>query len=168
MNLFKSLSISFLIFFTGCAGLQPLPEGEKTVMSVVEVPGKSKDQIYIATKTWVAENFKSAKAVLEVDSRQDGLIIGNGNIPYPCAGLSDCMSQASSTVAFTVKCEIKDYKYRVNFTNIRIMSPGKIGHYPATDSPIHWQNDMDKIRPKLIELAASLEAGIKMGAKSDF
>lgn len=162
------LPICLLWFFSGCAGMQPLPEGEKTVVSVVDAPGKTKDQIYIATKTWIAETFKSAKAVIEVDSRQDGLIIGNGIIPYPCSGAADCLGTGNFSVAFTLKSEIKDSRYRINFTNIRILTPGQAGAYAAGDNPIYWQKDMDKIKPKLMQLSSQLSANINGQPKSDF
>lgn len=164
----KTISIIFLIMFSGCAGMPVVPEGEKDVVSVVEANGKTKDQIYIATKAWIAETFKSAKAVIEVDSRQDGLIIGNGIIPYPCSGVADCMGTGTFNVSFTLKSEIKDNKYRISFTNIHILTPAQPGAYGAGDNPIHWQKDMDKIKPKLLQLTNNLASSISAQSKSDF
>ena len=168
MGMFKYVCICFLLSFVGCAGMQVLPEGDKTVTSVVDIPGKTKDQIYIGAKTWIAETFRSAKAVVEVDSKEDGLIIGNGNIPYPCAGASDCIGTSTFKVGFTMKCEIKDAKYRVIFSNIRILTPGQAGVYSPGDNPIYWQKDMDKIKPRLLQLSDELASSIKGQSKSDF
>lgn len=168
MGVFKYVCVCFLLFFAGCAGMQVLPETDKTVTAVVDIPGKTKDQIYIGAKTWIAETFRSAKAVIEVDSKEDGLIIGNGNIPYPCAGAADCLGAGTFKVGFTMKCEIKDAKYRVIFSNIRILTPGQAGVHSSGDNPIYWQKDMDKIRPKLLELSDELASSIKGKSKSDF
>ena len=77
----------------GCAGMQPVAETDRTFERVVEAPGYSKDQIYNSTKIWVAENFRSAKSVIELDSKEDGIIIGNGVIQYPCSGM-ECMANS--------------------------------------------------------------------------
>ena len=42
----------------------PITDEERTIVQVFEAPGYSKDQIFSATKVWIAENFKSAKAVI--------------------------------------------------------------------------------------------------------
>ena len=83
------------LFLTGCAGLQPITDSDRTFERVVEAPGYSKEQIFNGTKIWIAENFKSAKAVLEYENKDTGTIIGNGIISYPCSGLESTFYDAS-------------------------------------------------------------------------
>jgi len=54
----------------GCAGLQPIADADRTFERIVEAPGYSKKQIFNGTKIWIAENFRSAKAVLEYENKK--------------------------------------------------------------------------------------------------
>src|SRR5699024_3353670 len=101
---------------SGCAFEMPPPDqylGEEVVtfQRVVEAPGNSRDEIYSGTKIWIAENFKSAKAVIELDSKEDGLLIGNGRTAYPCDG-SDCFGTGGQTVSFTMRVDMQDDRFR--------------------------------------------------------
>ncbi|MBD1584926.1 DUF4468 domain-containing protein [Pseudoalteromonas sp. S16_S37] len=84
-------TIVIILGLGGCASTQPVTEADRTFEKVVDAPSYSKDQIYTSTKIWIAENFKSAKSVIELDSKEDGIIIGNGIIQYPCSGM-ECLA----------------------------------------------------------------------------
>lgn len=60
-----------------------LAELNQPIEQVFDTPGYDKAQIYDAAKVWIAENFRSAKAVMEYDNKEEGTLIGNGLIPYP-------------------------------------------------------------------------------------
>ena len=122
MKIFFLFMGALSIFFMGCAGMEPIPEEDLTFNRVVEVPGITKDKLYDQTKMWIAENFKSAKSVIEYDSRESGTIVGNGNIKYPCTGL-DCVAKHDWRVHFTMKVDTKDEKFRLTFSNLRLSWP---------------------------------------------
>jgi len=86
-KLCSPIFLILLIILVGCAGMQQAPASELEFQRIVEMPGFSKDKIYNATKIWIAENFGSAKAVIEHDDKEGGTLIGNGNIQYPCRGV---------------------------------------------------------------------------------
>lgn len=138
----------------GCAGMQPVAEADRSFERVVEAPGYSKDQIYSYTKIWIAENFKSAKSVIELESKEDGIIIGNGIIPYPCSGL-DCMAKGNWKVPFTMRVDMKDQKFKVSFSNIKMSWPSSynstVGVSPGYDGPVNNQGSMDTIKPVLLK-----------------
>jgi len=71
----KQILIMIFVFLAGCAGLQPIADADRTFERIVEAPGYSKEQIFNGTKIWIAENFKSAKAVLEYENKDAGTII---------------------------------------------------------------------------------------------
>lgn len=154
-----TLSLILLLCLPAHAASKKLTEDEKTFGTVVEAPGKSQEQIYIASKIWLAESFKSAKAVIEVDSKADGVILGNAIINYPCKGFS-CLTYSEWKTPFTIKIEIKDQKFRVTYLNIRLSLPGQAGAYPASENPITSKSDMDKIKPELLKLTDELTAAV--------
>ena len=168
--LMKLISVIIFVFLAGCAGLQPVSDADRTFERVVEAPGYSKEQIFDGTKIWIAENFKSAKAVLEYENKDSGTIIGNGIISYPCSGI-DCIAKGDWKVPFTMRVDIKDYKFRLTFSNLHLSWPPSynrtFGAQSGHDGPISTQGDLDAVRPVLLkfgdEILASL--GIEKGKK---
>ena len=146
-------------FLTGCAGLQPITDSDRTFERVVEAPGYSKEQIFNGTKIWIAENFKSAKAVLEYENKDTGTIIGNGIISYPCSGL-EYIAKADWKVPFTMRVDIKDQKFRLTFSNLHLSWPPSynttFGVQSGHDGPIRTQSDLDAVRPELLKFGDQL------------
>lgn len=148
---------------------EPLTEEQRTVSQIYEVPGVTRDQLFVAARMWVAQNFKSAKAVIEYESKDDGTIIGNGNITYPCSGLK-CMVTTDWRVNFTMKIECKDGKIRLTFTNINLTWPASYSSgisVPAHDGPVSKPQDMERIRPELLKLGESLVASVGQAGSED-
>jgi hypothetical protein len=121
-----------------------------------------KDKIYRQTKIWIAENFRSAKAVTEYDDKEQGTIIGNGNIKYPCAGL-DCVAKHDWSVHFTMRVDTKDEKFRLTFSNLRISWPPRVdslGYHSAYEGPINLMSNLNVIKPKLLEFGDQIASSI--------
>jgi hypothetical protein len=159
-------------FLVGCAGMQPMTDADRTFERVVEAPGYSKEQIFNGTKIWIAENFRSAKAVIEYENKDAGTIIGNGIIPYPCSGL-ECAVKPDWKVPFTMRVDIKDQKFRLTFSNLRLTWPPSYnrttGASPAYDGPINRQSDLDAVKAVLLTYGDQLLASFgKDKRKSDW
>ena len=55
------------------------PESTKyTYQEVIEVSNISKDDLYTRARAWFVKGYKSANAVLQMDDRESGTIIGKG------------------------------------------------------------------------------------------
>lgn len=156
MRCLKLIFSMIPLFLAGCAGLQPITDADLTFERIVEAPGYSKEQIFNGTKIWIAENFRSAKAVLEYESKDTGTLIGNGTIPYQCSGSGlECMAWAGVEVRFTMRVDIKDQKFRLTFSNL----------------PIRYrtQSDIDMVRSKLLKFGDQLLSSFgKDKGKSDW
>lgn len=124
-------TVSMVFSISGCAAMQPLTEVDKTIETITEAPNFTKDQIYIGSKVWIAENFKSAKSVIEYDNKEEGVIIGNGTTSYPCTGM-ECLQVGAATdwkLQFTMRLDAKDGKFRTTFTNLSIYKPASYSQY---------------------------------------
>jgi hypothetical protein len=159
----KYFILTFSILLSGCAGLAPVSETDLTFDRVVDAPGFTKDQIFEASKIWIAQNFRSAKAVLEYENKQDGKIIGNGSIKYPCSGV-DCLGKGDWNALFTMQVDTKDQKFKMTFTNLRVSWPpsysfGSIqsGH----EGQIRTQGDLDAIKPALLKFGDQILESLK-------
>lgn len=154
------LLLGVCVGLSGCNTIKKIPESEKTFSKVVEIPGVEKDQIYQGAKGWIAENFNSAKSVIELSDKDSGRIIGNGIIPYPCISAMDCLGRGDWTVKFTMKLDSKDNKFRAAFSNIRIKFPPG-GSFSNMESAMDDQAELDAIKPKLLSFADQVAAHIK-------
>jgi hypothetical protein len=163
MNILKLILSVIPLLLVGCAGMQPIANADRSFERIVEAPGYSKEQIFNGTKIWIADNFTSAKAVLEYENKEDGTLIGNGVIPYPCSGI-DCVAKADWKVPFTMRVDIKDQKYRLTFNSLRISWPpsynNTFGAQPGHEGPIATQGDLDSVKPVLLKLGDQLLASL--------
>lgn len=155
MNIIKVIALSIIITLTGCAGMQPAKQ--TSIENVIDVPGRSKDQIYTATKIWIAENFNSAKAVIEDDDKAGGRIIGNGSVKYPCSGIN-CLGRDGWLLKFTMRVDTKDQKFKVTFTNIVLSVPS--GTYRGFERAL-LQDEFDESQPVLADLSSKLRTAIE-------
>lgn len=148
-----------LSILSGCAGMKPLTEEQKTIQRVVVVEGVTKDVIFEGVKMWIAENFRSAKAVLEYQDKESGRIIGNGKMDYPCSGI-ECVAKSDWDVLFTMRVDVKDGKFRLSFTNLQLSWPASydsLGAHSAGLVPVSQQGDMESIKPVLLAYGDSIK-----------
>lgn len=147
-------TLSFLIvalLLTGCAIPTYQPAKETSIENIIDVPGLGKDQIYNASKIWIAENFRSAKAVIEVDDKAAGLIIGNGQAAYACTG--SLMCTVGYSIRFTMRIDIKDQKFKATYSNLALT-------YNGPDWPLP-QEAFDNTKIILTELSGKLRSAIE-------
>ena len=165
----KRIIFLLTVMLAGCAGMQPVADADRTFDGVFDAPGYSKDQIFTATKIWIAENFRSAKSVIEYENKEDGTLIGNGMIPYPCSGL-ECVAKSRWSVPFTMRVDMKDQKFKLTFANIRLTWPPSydrtFGAQSGHDAPISNQGTMDEIKPKLLNFGDELATSIRKNSAS--
>ena len=144
-------------------------EEDKTFSKVYNAPGFSKEQLYEAGKIWVANNFKSAKAVVEYDNKENGTIIGKGNINYPCEGIS-CIAKNDWRIGFTMKYEAKDERFRLTFESLSLSWPPRVdslGYHPAYEGPLFQQGDYDAVKPILLNFGEEIMASLSKLKQTD-
>lgn len=144
-----------------------LTDEDRTVVQVYEAPGYTSDQVHTAARMWIAQKFESAQAVIEYENKEEGVIIGNGLVSYPCTGGFACSIRAEAwRVAFTMKVESKDGRFRVTFTNVRLAVPA-YNYTAAREVPIADPKDMVNIRAKLLDLGNEIVASMDQVQASD-
>ena len=159
------------LLLTGCEGTQPIREADKgrPIEFVQEVPGKTKDDIFDATKVWVAENFHSAKAVIEDANKDVGRLIGNGRIDYPCD--KGCVL-SGRIINFTLRIDMKDGKFKTTFTNITLYTPpirGSFNGFGEDTRSLTMQHEFDAAQTGFQRLSDSLRTSILAEkTKADF
>ncbi len=154
--------ISVIIALMGCTSTHPVKQEDKSFDKVVEVSGFTKDQIYVASKLWLAQQFATTKDIIEIDNQEVGILLSNGSTTYPC-DKTVCIATASWRVKFAMRIDMKDDKFKMSFSNINLTWPTSYSNnlrLPAHDAPVSAQDDMDKIKPQLLALSNELQAAI--------
>jgi hypothetical protein len=117
-----------------CYAQLPVKDGSVFYEQIDSAPGLSKDEIFKRSKLWVVDAFVDAKEVIQIDNKEDGEIVGKGNL--------DCTYTIMGTgipcrVYFTIKLNSKDGKHRVQIYDFS-------GHRYTSNKPL----DFDKLLNK--------------------
>lgn len=132
---------------------------------VVEFSDINKNSLYSASKQWIATSFKSANSVIQMDDKEEGVLIGKGNIDYPCTGNSwQCGGLSGAFIKFTIKIETKDNKARVTFSDIMHYDPNVIIDKKPFETQVKQLTKYDNltaVRNKFDEIVKDYTASIE-------
>lgn len=92
-----------------------LSQDKLSYEKVIVADSVSKQSIYNGIKEWIGMNFVSAKNVIQVDDKDAGLIIITSVTPYNSGKLSHIAYVGE--LSYTIKIQIKDNRFKVEFTN---------------------------------------------------
>lgn len=88
----------------------PFNEKNEIVFSeVLTIEDISKQNLYLKGKEFFVNNFKSANHVIQMDSKEDGIIIGKG---FNTIHIIQNKISVPVNLNFTIKVEFKDNRYR--------------------------------------------------------
>lgn len=106
------LFIGVIIAMSACStSATLLPAEELKVQGVIEVSGKTTDELYVGSREWMAKTFQSSKAVIEYEDKEAGIVVGKGY-----AKIFKNIVKIDTWFTFTV--EVKDGKVRTTFDNL--------------------------------------------------
>lgn len=94
----------------------PIDENGKVHYSkIIEVENLNKEQIYNKTKLYFVNNFKSGKDVIQMEDKDNGVIVGNGNTTIV---VQSGKYSLAVPMSFSIKLSSKDYKCKIDISNI--------------------------------------------------
>lgn len=100
----------------------PLPINSETgkieFQNVITIDGKSKDELYLASREWFAKTFTSSNAVLQLDDKEAGKLIGKGFADHYVKLTPNAYTSMKYRMYFTLSVDIKDNKYRYTISDI--------------------------------------------------
>ncbi len=143
----------FSIFFSSCMSAPAiLPPDQLIIRRVIEVQ-KPKEELYSISMNWMAKTFKSAKAVIEYQDKEEGKIIGKGMmvVKYGLGIPADTF--------FTLTIETKDNKLRISVENSYMVMTSS-GH--RVESLIDNEFTMNQcLKPEIERMFDSLDVALK-------
>ncbi|MBQ6691402.1 MAG: DUF4468 domain-containing protein [Rikenellaceae bacterium] len=86
--------------------------GQISTTTIIDVPGKTKDELYILANSWFIASFNSGKAVIQLNDKEAGVIIGKGYLEG--VGHRDGFSKSVNISEYIIaRIDIKDEKVRL-------------------------------------------------------
>jgi hypothetical protein len=88
--------------------------GNVTIVKVIDLPGLKKDEIYVRTLSYFTYNYTSGKSVIQLQEKENGLIIGKGLYENVHVGAGLVTTEVSAW--HVIRIDIKDEKVRIIVT----------------------------------------------------
>jgi hypothetical protein len=126
------LMLFFLPAFLGCALPKTATKEQMKHEYVSEYTGISKDQIFDKSLRWIAQNFRSAKDVIDYQDKASGSIIAKGIIPNVDYG-----AMINGDLHFTLTIDCRDGKARYIYTNIDMQAELSGVHHIGDTQGVH-------------------------------
>lgn len=86
-----------------------------TYEQIIDCGEQTKEQLYITLNHWFAESFNDANAVIKLNDKEAGVIIGVGYVANVAQHVGG-MSSYNVHIKPVIKVDIKDKKIRVTYT----------------------------------------------------
>ncbi|RZL52986.1 MAG: DUF4468 domain-containing protein, partial [Pedobacter sp.] len=111
----------------------PLKEEKVVYEKVDTVSSLNKQQIYTASKKWIADTFKSGKAVIQSENETSGQIIGKGygKVIFDDEGVIIKYIQ----VKFSIQVDAKEGRYRIRFYDLNTHQDAFGQYVRESDTP---------------------------------
>jgi hypothetical protein len=107
----------------------PFINGKITYTETVNIDSVNGNELYNRAKNWIIHNFKAPKNVIQVDDKEQGIILCNGTFHINFGGKTPAISN-------TLEIEVKDNKYRYTMTDFHYLDDN--GDFDAENYPKMW------------------------------
>lgn len=115
-------------------------DGNINYNDVIELKDKTKDQLFLKAKSYFVDTFKSANDVIQLEDKENSIIVGRGNSTiHVNAGMG-----VSSTMLFNyrIKIETKDNKIRYELYNLTFSNAyGSAGMENWFDTKMYYKSN---------------------------
>jgi hypothetical protein len=161
----KLILIALTLIVVACAGIERSADAGKPIEYILDVPGKTKDQLFSASKSWIAETFVSGKSVIDDADKDSGRIVAKGQVKHPCGEQSHACGD--EYIGFILRLDTKEGKIRMTFTDATVISPATSGNLvgvayiagqPETRHPVWMVGELADTKKAFKALSDSLQS----------
>lgn len=166
-NLILAIAMMFP-FLSHSQNTNSLPQNENGKVhfaKVIESNNLNQEQTHRKAKLFFINNFNSGKDVIQLDDKDNGVIIGKGNTTI---NIKSAKYNLPVSMSFTIKIESKDNRCKVDISNIiyNNESPAELFFNESSDHNYNKANANSKIimnsyRDQTLEKIAFIEGKIK-------
>ena len=129
---------------------------------VVPVENATQAELYARGKVWFAQNFKSAKDVIQADDKQAGILVGKGWQEVRVAGAMG--TAVPQKLNYTIRLALKDGRYRYELTDFSFgFLPSATDLNPATNpaEKVAFVRNKKGITPFSMGYRKALDSAVK-------
>jgi len=120
---------------------------------VVQALGASQTELYTRAKLWFASTFKSAKAVVQADEKDAGVIQGTA---FQDVYVSTGAFTYTEKLWYTVKMVLRDGRYKYEISDFRMQGyPSQYNLNPGEPTPAEGYISIDQKKGMTLNLARS-------------
>ncbi|MGQ7844878.1 DUF4468 domain-containing protein [Granulosicoccus sp. 3-233] len=170
----KMIVLATVVAIAGCATTST-PFTGPPPMKIVESNAEAAE-LFHGSRQWIAENFKSANAVIQYQDEATNTVIGRGTLPNAvCRNLvggyvavktakaGECIENLP--LEFVMKVEAKDNRLRVSMPSARYIQPAT--GYIAASEGLATQEIMDAYKDEILGYGDKIAAYVVDGAADD-
>ena len=166
----KTLLILLLIFpiISFSQPQMPLKEGKVFYEEIDSLSNGIKADLYNKSKVWFVNTFKSAKAVLQMDDKEAGNIMGKGLTGLDIGNVMT--GSLRSYINYTININLKDNKYRIQVYDIYVSNDNNTSYTPeyCLKYPKMNKKKLERIDSNVKDLIASFKAAIDKKQEDNF
>lgn len=138
------------MFFAAFVVAIPAGAGDAFSVEIIRQTALPKGTLFDQTVLWMAESFRSSKEAIELKDKELGTIIGNGAIDM---NIGASFLPVNTPVTFKLRIDIKDNKYRMTFSNVKMV----FDNYPKPIEDTNRTSNEPKVRERFEQIANSLD-----------
>ncbi len=158
----KSIILTILIFtyfYSRAQTVLPIDSvtGKVTYTSIIDAPDRSKDQLFVIAKTWFAISYKSANAVIQMEDKEAGKIIGKGIIQPQTKFMG--MTTYCGCINHVVVIDIKDNKLRYTIDSFIHEACGE--WKPVFGNIEDWKPSMQLTKGMIEDMKSAIDGQVK-------
>jgi hypothetical protein len=99
-----------------------VPEWQTPVVKTLETKGLTGNRVFDLSRLWLVRHLYSEKSIIDYENKAEGVIIANGTVDYPAAGL-EAIERVQYTISFRVRETIDDAGITLSFDSLLINVP---------------------------------------------
>ncbi len=146
------------LLITSCASTGASGAVPDEMQYIVEVPDKTKDELFIATNSWAVDTFNSAEAVIEFSDKDAGII--KGTFTQEISGFNNYMTETTITI------ESREGRARISFDDPKARMTTFMGQ-PTNPSAWPWgecnDDQLEELNALWTQLALDFEIALTEG-----
>lgn len=152
----RRTALAFFALFTSLFLLRPALAQDAFTVEVIRDAQMQRDQLFDSALLWLAESTVSSKAVIDLQDKSLGTIIGTASTDLKIGW------GATAPMSFKLRMDFKDNKYRMTFSQVNLLLNGPLQPIESTN-----RTSMEpKAREELERLAAAFQAYLATAPKS--
>ena len=145
----KSFLVYIMLPLPCCSQLiDELPKdenGKLSISEIVTVDSTTKNELYVRSKQFFVDYFKSANDIIQLDDKDEAIVIGKGASKIP-----------DLLILYSIRIQSKEGRYKYEIYDVSFQFSSTIANYTSINSA-EWMFDKARYYKKNGEVSKTLE-----------